>query len=180
MREPGRTERGETSTLVVEGGGLRGAFGAGVLSDKVYLTNLYNLALPLIRYELTDQVRLLTAPCPCDTALMRIEAVQGRLEDLFDYGPGLQVHPHVFRSALGQQPAVIEYQVRQTTSGADITVVTGGPVDTGYLGQQVATALARLGLPDPVVNVSAAAGLDRTATGTLRRFAPLPPPASAG
>jgi len=33
MREPGRTESGETSTLVVEGGGLRGAFGAGVLSE---------------------------------------------------------------------------------------------------------------------------------------------------
>lgn len=151
-----------------------------MLSDKVYLTNLYNLVLPLIRYELTDQVRFLTARCPCGTALTRIEEVQGRLEDLFDYGPDLQIHPHVFRSALGQEPGVIEYQVRQTTSGADITVVTAGPVDTGYIGQQVATALARLGVPDPVVKVSAAAGLDRTATGKLRRFAPLPPPASPG
>lgn len=65
-------------------------------------------------------------------------------------------------------------------TGADITVVTSGPADTGHIGQQVATALARLGLPDPVVNVSAAAGLDRTATGKLRRFAPLPPPPSPG
>ncbi len=33
MREEGRTGTGEASTLVVEGGGLRGAFGAGVLSE---------------------------------------------------------------------------------------------------------------------------------------------------
>jgi nitrite reductase/ring-hydroxylating ferredoxin subunit len=32
--------------------------------------------------------------------------------------------------------------------------------------------------PDPVVNVRAAARLDRTAAGQLRRFVPLPPPAS--
>jgi phenylacetate-CoA ligase len=149
----------------------------GVLSDKVYLTNLYNPTLPLIRYELTDQVRVLTEPCPCHSGLTRIEEVQGRLEDLFDYGQGLRVHPHVFRSALGQQPGVIEYQVRQTTSGADITVVASGLVDAGYIGQQVATALAALGLPDPAVNVSVAADLDRTAVGKLRRFVPLPPPA---
>jgi hypothetical protein len=54
--------------------------------------------------------------------------------------------------------------------------VTSGPVDTAYVGQQVAAALAGLGLPDPVVNVSAAASLDRTATGKLRRFIPLPLP----
>jgi len=157
-----------------------GAVPAGVLSDKVYLTNLYNLALPLIRYELTDQVRFLIAPCPCDSGLTRIDEVHGRLEDLFDYGPGLHVHPHVFRSALGREPGIIEYQVRQTASGAEITVVTGGPVDTGHVAQQVAAALARLGLSDPVVNVCAAAGLDRTAAGKLRRFVPLPPPASPG
>jgi phenylacetate-CoA ligase len=155
-----------------------GAVPAGVLSDKVYLTSLYNLTLPLIRYELTDQVRFLTGPCPCGSGLTRIDEVQGRLEDLFEYGPGLRVHPHVFRSALGQQPGVTEYQVRQSISGAEITVVTDGPVDTGYIGQQVATALALLGLPDPVVDVRAAGGLDRTATGKLRRFVPLPPPAA--
>jgi phenylacetate-CoA ligase len=152
-----------------------GAVPAGQLSAKVYLTNLYNPVLPLIRYELTDQVCLLSGPCPCGTALARIHEVQGRLEDLFGYGPGLQVHPHVFRSVLGREPAVIEYQVRQTATGADITVVTDGPVDTGRIGQQVATALSRLGLPDPVVTVGAAAALERTATGKLRRFAPLSP-----
>ena len=153
---------------------------AGVLSDKVYLTSLYNLALPLIRYELTDQVSFLSGGCPCGTAFTRIAEVQGRIEDLFDYGPGIRVHPHAFRSPLGRQPGVIEYQVRQTPAGADITVVTDGPVDAGRIGQEISTALSRLGLPDPVINVYPAAALDRTATGKLRRFIPLPPPASPG
>jgi hypothetical protein len=58
--------------------------------------------------------------------------------------------------------------------------IASGPADTAHIGQQVTTALAALGLPDPVVNVSAAAGLDRTAVGKLRRFAPLPPPPPPG
>jgi len=153
---------------------------AGVLSAKAYLTSLYNLALPLIRYELTDQVSFLSGACPCGTAFTRIAEVQGRTEDLFDYQPGIRVHPQAFRSPLGREPGVIEYQVRQTPAGADITVVTGGPVDAGRIGQEISTALSRLGLPDPVITISAAAALDRTATGKLRRFIPLPPPASPG
>jgi len=35
----------------------------GATSDKIYVTNLYNLAMPLIRYEITDQVRWLDEPC---------------------------------------------------------------------------------------------------------------------
>lgn len=151
-----------------------------VLSDKVYLTNLYNSALPLIRYELTDQLSFLTGACPCGTAFTRIEEVQGRLEDLFVYGPGMRVHPHVFRSALGGQPRVVEYQVRQTAAGADIVVVADGPVDTGRMGLQISAALSRLGLIDPVINISLVAALERTATGKLRRFVPLLSPKSAG
>ena len=37
----------------------------GVLSDKIYLTNLYNYAQPYIRYEVTDRVIMHHEPCPC-------------------------------------------------------------------------------------------------------------------
>jgi phenylacetate-CoA ligase len=151
----------------------------GALSDKVYLTNLYNSALPLIRYELTDQLSFLTGACPCGTAFARIEEVQGRREDMFDYEPGIRVHPHVFRSAIGTQPRVVEYQVRQTTAGADVTVVTDGPVDTGRIARQISATLSQLGLIDPVVSISRAAVLDRTSTGKLRRFVPMRSPRSA-
>jgi phenylacetate-coenzyme A ligase PaaK-like adenylate-forming protein len=52
---------------------------AGVLADKVLLTNLYNLAIPLIRYELTDQMCFLDGDCSCGTALRRIQESRGGL-----------------------------------------------------------------------------------------------------
>ena len=87
----------------------------GERSAKVYLTNLFNRALPLIRYEITDEVTILTDPCPCGSARRCVADVQGRLDDVFVYD-GRRVHPHLFRSALGRHPGVVEYQVRQTTA----------------------------------------------------------------
>jgi phenylacetate-coenzyme A ligase PaaK-like adenylate-forming protein len=65
---------------------------AGVRSSKVLLTVLYNHALPLIRYELTDEVTLLDATCPCGSAHALIEDVQGRRDESFIYD-GVTVHP---------------------------------------------------------------------------------------
>ncbi|HTU86770.1 MAG TPA: hypothetical protein VMF57_14420 [Solirubrobacteraceae bacterium] len=51
---------------------------AGVRSAKVLLTILYNHALPLIRYELTDQVTLLDGMCPCGSTHTLVEGVGSR------------------------------------------------------------------------------------------------------
>ncbi len=50
----------------------------GRRSHRVYLTNLFNLALPLIRYELDDQVALASEPCPCGSAYTLVEHVRPR------------------------------------------------------------------------------------------------------
>jgi phenylacetate-CoA ligase len=149
---------------------------AGALSDKVLLTNLYNLTVPLIRYELTDQMRFLNGDCPCGTALRRIEEVQGRFEDLFDYGAGVQVHPIVLASPLLRDRAIVSYQVSQTHTGAEITVVASGPIDTGRIRSEIAAGLSGLGLPDPVISIRHATDLQRTAAGKVRQFIPLPSP----
>src|SRR6266568_8680752 len=87
----------------------------GVKSSKIYLTNLYNHTLPLIRYEITDQVTFLAdEACACGSNLRRIGDIEGRLEDMFTYEGGTRVHPVVFDSAFEHYPNVIEYQVLQT------------------------------------------------------------------
>ena len=145
----------------------------GERSAKVYLTNLFNRALPLIRYEITDEVTLLPDPCPCGSAHRCVADIQGRLDDWFVYD-GRRVHPHVFRSALGRHPGVVEYQVRQSADGARIAVRCGAPVRLEALGQEVADALAHLGLPRPVVEVTAVERLERDpGPAKLRRFVPL-------
>jgi hypothetical protein len=58
--------------------------------------------------------------------------------------------------------------------------VTDGPVETGAIALQISATLSRLGLTDPVINISPAAALERTATGKLRRFVPLLSPKLAG
>ncbi len=144
---------------------------AGECSDKVYLTNLYNHALPLIRYEITDQIRLLDGACPCGSVHQRIEDPLGRLDDWFDYG-GLTVHPHVFRSALGRQRHIVEYQVRQTATGAEVGVRCVGPVDCDELAAEIAAGLAGLGLVNAEVTVRPTEGFERQSSGKLKRFVP--------
>ena len=82
---------------------------------KVYLTNLYNRALPLIRYGITDGVTILAEPCRCGSAHRCIADIQGRLDDVFIYA-GRRIHPHVFRSVLAQHAGVIEYRSDRPTT----------------------------------------------------------------
>ena len=146
---------------------------AGRPSAKVYLTNLFNRALPLIRYEITDEVTILSEPCPCGSAHRMVADIQGRLDDMFAY-EGRRVHPHVFRSALGRHAGIVEYQVRQTADGARIAVRCGAPVDLQAVRDHVAEALAGAGLPRPTVEVQAVDRLERgSGAAKLKRFVPL-------
>ena len=160
--------------LIVEPVDLAGQpVAPGEQSAKVYLTNLYNHALPLIRYEITDEVTVLPEPCPCGSAHRRIADVQGRLDDVFVY-QGRRVHPHLFRCELSRETGVVEYQVRQTPRGARIAVRCSAPVNADSLGDRIAAALARSGLKRPQVTVDAVDRLERPGgTAKLKRFIPL-------
>ena len=148
---------------------------AGERCAKVYVTNLMNLAQPLIRYELTDELRFLEEPCPCGSVLRRVDDVEGRADDAFVYPGGIVVHPLTFRSPLGRERSVIDYQVRQTPRGAAITVRASGTVELGGLTQRIAASLARAGVPDPTVTIERVETFERQASGKLKRFFPLSP-----
>jgi phenylacetate-CoA ligase len=147
----------------------------GVRSETIYLTNLYNPLLPLIRFEITDQITLIeeTEPCPCGSTHRRIEDVYGRLDDLFVYPGCGSIHPHVFRSRLGRERGIVEYQVHQTTRGAFIAIRCCDEVDTIRLQHDIAADLSRLGLTGPEITVTQVENLERQSTGKLKRFVPL-------
>ena len=145
----------------------------GVRSAKVYVTNLFNPVLPLVRYEITDEVTLLKEPCPCGSAHRLIEDVQGRLDDTFFYPRIGAVHPHVFRSRLGRERNIVEYQVRQSARGAEVAVRCAGEVDVASVRAGIASDLARLGLENPEVSVEPVERLARHSSGKLKRFVPL-------
>jgi phenylacetate-coenzyme A ligase PaaK-like adenylate-forming protein len=145
----------------------------GQPGERILVTNLYNPALPLIRYEVTDEVRVIPGPCPCGSALRRIADPQGRLDDTFAYPDGITVHPHVFRDVLGQHRTLVEYQVRQTPRGATIAIVTAGPTDEAALAESIAAALRRVGLARAVVTTEVVTAIDRQRSGKLKRFVAL-------
>jgi phenylacetate-coenzyme A ligase PaaK-like adenylate-forming protein len=144
----------------------------GVVSDKVLVTAISNPLLPLIRLEVTDQVQLLDQPCPCGSAHRLIADVEGRLDDVFRYRDGVVVHPHVFRAVLAREVGVVDYQVRQTPTGAEVLVV-GTPSDRDQVGRTLAGELARHGVPSPSVRVLVVDGIERQSTEKMRRFVPI-------
>jgi phenylacetate-coenzyme A ligase PaaK-like adenylate-forming protein len=138
---------------------------------RTLATGLSNLTFPFIRYDLGDQVTLLTDPCPCGSELIRVADIAGRRDDDFRYG-ALTIPASAFRHVLGTDPACSEYQVRQTAGGADVLVV--GDPDTGKLATALIESLARFGLSDPTIEVTGVERIERHAgTGKLRRFVPL-------
>jgi phenylacetate-coenzyme A ligase PaaK-like adenylate-forming protein len=145
----------------------------GVSAARILVTNLYNRALPLIRYEVTDELMISAEPCDCGCAFRRIDDPQGRAEDLFTYPQGSVIHPHLFRSVLGAETAVVEYQVRQTVRGAHIEVVPAHGIDVASLAARLETALSAGGLHPAVVTVAPVRKIDRGPAGKLRRFVPI-------
>jgi phenylacetate-CoA ligase len=144
--------------------------GPGVPSAKALFTNLYNLAQPLIRYELADSfVRV-----PSDSGPGHLLArVQGRADEVFHYQAG-DLHPHVVRSVMVQSPEVTDYQVRQTRAGIEARIVAAGGAGPEALRGRLTEALARGGLSQPDVTVRVVGELALNAgSGKLRRFIPL-------
>jgi hypothetical protein len=82
----------------------------------------------------------------------------------------------VFRTALARYLPLTEYQVRQTSTGACIDVVSAdhAPIDGTVLSKELAGTLERAGIPDPVIEVRTVTQLERQdGTGKLKRFVPI-------
>jgi phenylacetate-CoA ligase len=145
---------------------------AGQPAAKLYVTNLYNMTQPLIRYEISDQITLLEETCPCGSGHRLIEDVHGRQEDSFDYG-AVTLHFHTFSAVLHYTPNVMEYQVRQSAHGVDIDLRAHGPIDLTRLQLEVAQRMMNQGIQSPTVRANVVAFVPREESGKLKRFVPL-------
>jgi phenylacetate-coenzyme A ligase PaaK-like adenylate-forming protein len=135
---------------------------------RTLATGLAGRTFPFIRYDLGDEVTVLPGTCPCGSSLARLADIAGRRDDDFRYSSGT-VPAAVFRHVLGTNPSISEYQVRQTSTGADVLVV--GSPELAAVGASLTESLRRYGLADPEVRVSAVARIERhAATGKLTRF----------
>jgi phenylacetate-coenzyme A ligase PaaK-like adenylate-forming protein len=146
----------------------------GERASRLYVTPLRHRTLPLFRYELTDEVTLLDSPAGDDLAMRRIDHVAGRVDDLFDYGDGITIHPIVFRSPLTKRPEISAYQVRQTPRGAEISIVAEEALDLASLRHDIEAVFSRGCLHHPRVRIERRTSIARTENGQkLRRFVPV-------
>jgi phenylacetate-coenzyme A ligase PaaK-like adenylate-forming protein len=145
----------------------------GERAAKLFVTNLANRVLPIVRYEISDEVTL-AAPDPgCPWKGQRLLSIHGRQDDVFRYGERV-VHPHTFRSVFTRHANVSEYQVRQTEDGADIVVVPLNALDASRLEQDITLALEKAGLAGPKVRIHQLERIERHARSKkLKRFVPL-------
>ncbi len=141
-------------------------------SSGIYFTNLYNKALPIIRYYIDDVFEMDDKPCACGCAHRKVKQVHGRAFEKFRYGTVL-VHPASLQLAIIEQPQILEYQFRQTPRGVHLAYCSKDRVDTDRLRLKLHEALASYGITDPDVVVEQVASLQKTKAGKLQRYVPL-------
>lgn len=127
----------------------------GVTGAKLLVTVLFNRSQPLIRYELSDTVRLAGRSCSTGGPYALLEDVEGRSEDVLSLpGPSGQtvaVRPGVFHRALETQP-VGEWQVIQEPGRLRVLVASPGSTFLpGPLEAALGAALREAGVVVPVI-----------------------------
>ena len=101
----------------------------GTPGSKVLLTNLYNMAQPIIRYEIDDIVTISPERCECGSLLPLVKAVEGRSKDQFwvDVNGEIRDLPYyVFLLALHTETNLAEHQFLQT--GVNKFVLRAAPL----------------------------------------------------
>ena len=141
----------------------------GTPGARLLVTNLFNLAQPLIRYELPDVVTIDPEPCPCGRTLRRIRAVHGRADDILVVD-GVLIHPLQF-AALAADPEVREFQVRQHRERLTVHIVAADGAELPALAAQIrgriGDQLRKLGIAEPQIAVEPCAAIERPAGGKL-------------
>lgn len=98
----------------------------GQSGAKMLMTNLYNFSQPLIRYEITDVIRLSDQRCQCGSAFKLISDIEGRTDDILyltnEKGARVPVHPHNLRSPIAAIADIKQYQIIHEMDGIHITL----------------------------------------------------------
>jgi phenylacetate-CoA ligase len=81
---------------------------------EVVVTNLWNMASPMIRYAgLGDSAILSKEKCPCGINLPLIGLIDGRIIDSFLLPNGRMIHPFTLTLALEHIPMIAHFQIIQ-------------------------------------------------------------------
>jgi phenylacetate-CoA ligase len=146
----------------------------GEVGARLLVTNLFNRALPLIRFEVSDLVTVEPEPCPCGRSLLRVRSLEGRAEEILRIGD-VTVHPLQF-AVVTADPDVREFQVVQEGERLRLKVALRDDHDAAdapaRLRDRVSAGLEELGVPRPAVEVETVEALPRSVGGKLQMIVP--------
>ena len=141
----------------------------GTYGDKLLLTVLFHRSQPLIRYELSDSVRLASSSCLSGLPFALLDGIQGREEDVLYFparaGGEVAVQPLVFSQVLDTTP-VSGWQVVQETNGIRV-LLSGvrGDLTDETLATTMKQALGKQGAHVPSVTIERVSAIPRTTNG---------------
>ncbi|OUO45691.1 phenylacetate--CoA ligase [Olsenella sp. An285] len=141
---------------------------------EIVITTLVKEGAPLIRFRTHDLSRIIPGACPCGSPYPRIDALQGRSDDMVKI-KGVNVFPRQIEEVLQEYPQLSsEYQIRIShLEGRDtmrIYVETDGTQDFLDLAEDVAHEVKRRIGFTPLVKVVELGVLPRSEKKTRRVF----------
>jgi len=136
---------------------------------RVLLTNLVNFTQPLIRYELSDSVTLLTEDADAgELPYRRIGRIDGRSDDILSFpsltGGEVAVHPYGLRAPFASLSDVRQYQIVQRRTGLEVRVVLGphaSPDTTERVRAALVETLDAAGAVRPAIDVVPVDAIER-------------------
>lgn len=139
---------------------------------RALVTVLHAKTLPLIRYELTDRVRLSSRTCSCGLPFALLESIEGRSDDVVRLpgtaGRSIQVPPVLFERVL-EETGPVGWQVRVRDGSLEVRVVADAVPDR--LVGALQHALEAVGVrADVGVRATAVSSIEPGAAGKRPRF----------
>jgi phenylacetate-CoA ligase len=141
----------------------------GVYGQKLLITILFSRTMPLIRYELSDSIRLAPDTAGSTLPFARIDGIQGRTSDILRMpgvsGSEIPIHPITFHHILDSLP-VSGWQVLQEADGLYLLLSgVSGELEDQSLVQAVRQTLEKQGVIIPPVTVKRVTSIPKAATG---------------
>lgn len=141
---------------------------AGEYGAKLLVTVLFSRTQPLIRYEISDRVKMSPGRCSCGLPFALLGGIEGRAEDILRLptasGELVSIHPNVFHDLLEPLP-VQAWQVLEEPDRIRVLLARPtAPIEPDRVGREIARALEQQGVTR-TVNVEQVDAVTKTAMG---------------
>lgn len=145
---------------------------AGTYGSKVLVTVLWRRSIPLIRYELSDHLKLAAKPCACGRPFPLIKEIQGREEQVIHLtgkdGREVAIDPEFFFDEMVLLP-IDGWQIVQEGKDAIMCFVLRphSAFNESEFVQRITGELEKQGAKTPMVKVECIEELRRTKVGKV-------------